>query len=412
MKRQWWLGLFALLLVAAGGGLYVQNGGKGEAVKTVRAAEADLIQYEQADGKVKAKEEHGYYAQTAGKLLRVDVKAGDPVTEGQLLAELDPADTALRLRQLQAQLEQVQADWNKISRGPKPEEVKVQEESVFQAQLKVNESTRAWNKARNDYDAGTVTNEELQQIENEMKLAQSALNIAQSKLSLLKQGPDAADAAGYEAKVKDIQAQQDMLNRELAHMRIAADAPGTVTELFVQENQLVDAGTKLLAVSDLSRLEIEAEVKETLISKVYVGQQAVIQGSALGSDTYLAHVVKIAPSAAPSPTSTDKKPVVTVTLALDKGSAKLLPGYNVDVNFETGRAANALQVPYSAVKQNADGTSYVWTVQEDRAVRTPVETGMKTETFIQVKQGLRAGSAVIAKPSDTLKDRQKVSVNP
>lgn len=101
----------------------------------------------------------------------------------------------------------------------------------------------------------------------------------------------------------------------------------------------------------------------------------------------------------------------TKCLALDKSSAKLLPGYNVDVHFAINRAVSTLQVPYSAVKQNEDGTSYVWIVEGSRAVRTQVEIGIKNEAFIEVTKGLEEDRLVIVKAPDSLKEGQKVFVN-
>jgi HlyD family secretion protein len=142
----------------------------------------------------------------------------------------------------------------------------------------------------------------------------------------------------------------------------------------VQEGQVVARGRELLTLSDPSQIEIVADVKETFVSQVFMNQEAVIKGTALGKEQFNAHVIKMAPIASASQSTQDTKPVRSVTLGLDKTSAKLVPGYNVDVNFVANRVNSALQVPNGAIKQNQDGTNYVWTVQGSKAVRTPVET--------------------------------------
>jgi RND family efflux transporter MFP subunit len=410
MRKLWWFILLAVLLIAASGGLYMQS--KGESVKAIRVSQADLMQYVQVTGKVKMKEERKFYAQTDGKLLHVYIKAGDTVKEKQVLAEIDPSDTQYKLRQLELQLEEIQADWNKMKEGPKPEELKILEENVHQGELKLATATRELNYTRNDYDGGNATTAELLAREDAMKMAQSSLVVAQNNLSLSQQGPSSSDAAKYNGKIKEIQLQQDQLKKDLLNMQIISNWSGTITDLPVQEGEIVARGREMLTLSDPSQIEIVADVKETFISQVFMNQEAVIKGSALGKEQFNAHVIKMAPTASASQSTQDTKPVRSVTLGLDKTSAKLVPGYNVDVNFVVSRVNSALQVPNGAIKQNQDGTNYVWTVQGSKAVRMPVETGIKNETAIEVKKGLEADSLVIVNVPDSLKDQQKITVVP
>ncbi|MDQ1911117.1 efflux RND transporter periplasmic adaptor subunit [Paenibacillus sp. GD4] len=411
MRKPAWYVLLAILVAGAGSAFYVQGQRSGTAVTAVTVKKEDIIQYEQASGRIKPIDENKLYAQAGGRLLQVFVKNGDTVKENQVLAQLDPADTELQLRQLEARLEQLRAEWSKAKEGPRPEEVKLREEEVKQAQIKQGESERVLDKARNDYDAGLIPSEQLRKAQNELLLAQSTIETAKQRLSLLSQGPTPADEAKYEAQVKELEVQREQLSRDRAHMQVIAGYNGTVTNVPVKEGQLVQRGMELFQLADLTRLEVSAEVKETLIANVALGQQALIKGAALSNGQYPVRVGRIAPAAGPSQTSTDKKPVVEVTLTMEQGVTGLLPGYNVDVYFEVKRSASALQVPRSAVKQTDDGTSYVWTVDDSRAVRRPVETGIKNEAFVEIRKGLEAGTRVIVKAPDSLKDGEKVKLD-
>lgn len=242
-----------------------------------------------------------------------------------MLAEIDPSDTRYKLQELELQLEQVQADWDKMAEGPKPEEVKLLEEGVHQAEIKSELAAREWNKTRNGYDAGTTLRAELQQKEDEMKLAQSNLKAAQYHLALLQKGPSPSDTAKFNAKVKEIELQRDKLQKDLSNMQIVSERSGTVTNVSVKEGQLVETGREMLTVSDVAQLEIVSDVKESLASQVFVNQEAVIKGNALGKDQVAAHVVKLAPVAGASQVNLDKTPVVAVTLALDKGLPSCCP---------------------------------------------------------------------------------------
>ncbi|MUG72939.1 HlyD family secretion protein [Paenibacillus validus] len=321
--RMVWAVLLAVLLISASGVLYMFS--KGEEVKVISVTQADLVQYVQATGKVKPKDERKFYAQTNGKLLHVYIKAGDKVREKQVLAEIDPSDTQFKLQQLELQLEQVQADWNKMQEGPKPEEVKLLEESIHQGEIKLAMITREWNKLRNDYDTGTALNTQLQQKEDEMKLAQSALNAAPNNLALIQQGPSLIDRTKYDAKVKEIQLQQEQLEKDLLNMQVVSNRSGTVIDLTVQEGQIVERGRELLTLADLSQIEIISDVKEAQISQIFMNQAAVIEGSALGEEQYKARVIKMAPIAKASQDNQGKKAVVAVTLSLDEAPLSCFP---------------------------------------------------------------------------------------
>jgi HlyD family secretion protein len=415
LRKQTWLITIAILITGTCAYLYILSQSSGVAVQAVRVELAEMIQYEQATGKVRPVQEQKVFAGASGKVLKVYVKAGDAVTENQILAELDPSDTELRLRQLEAQMEQLQADWSKSNEGPRPEERSLQQENVNQAGLKAAEAARGLDKARNDYDAGIITAEQLRQKENEVKLAQSVVESAKQQLALLEQGPSAADHTKYQAQLKELSAQQELLQKDLTGMKVVSGSGGTVMAVQIREGQLVERGMELLEVANLTRLEVLAEVKETLIPKVKLNQQALIKGSALGGETLHARVVSLAPNAKPSATSTDKKPIVEVTLAFDqdkagKASPVVLPGYQVDVHFEISKTGAALTIPRNAVQQLDDGSSYVWTVQEDRAIRQPIQLGLRNEVSAEVKQGLETGQTVIVKPPDSLTEQQKVKV--
>jgi HlyD family secretion protein len=408
MNKLWWLAGLAVLLLLAVGGFYLR--GQGELVSVVRVTQTELTQYIQATGKVKLKEERIHFAPSGGKLLRVHVKAGDVVEPNQLLAEMDPSHVEFQLEQLELQLEQVQADWNKLTEGAKPEELRILEEAVVQGELKLAAVTREWNKTKNDHDAGMAATIELQLKDEELRMAQSALVVASNNLALRKQGPSANDEAKFNARLKELQLQRDELVKDLQSMTIVASKGGTVMEVSAQEGQMVESGRKLLSIANPSEIEIESDVKDSLIAQVVVGQEAVISGPALGKQEYKARVIRMAPAASASIPGQEKKTARAVVLGIEGESDRLVPGYQVDVSFVTSRSPSTLSVPMGAVRKNEDGSSYVWTVQGSKAVRAPIEEGIRTETAVEVKKGLDANSLVIMRVPDTLRDQDKVEV--
>lgn len=379
-------------------------------VKVVPVIQDDLIQYIQATGQVKPKEEHTFFAQTTGKLLHLYVKSGDHVEENQIIAELDPSETEYKLQQLQLQATQIQADWSKMQEGPKLEKVKKLEELVHQHEINVDVKTKEWKRLQSEYEMGVVPKVVWQQKEDELKLAKSALEAAHFDLALVYEGPTSSDAAKYRAKLQELRLQQDQLNEDLLHMRIISKQNGTVTDLPVREGQWVTKGTQLMTVANLSELEIVSQVKESNMSHIYLNQEAIIDGSTLGKEQLPAQVIKIAPVAKASPSNQGKKAVIDVTLDLKGENTKLLPGLNVDVHYINHLAKEVLQVPIGAIKKKNDGTNFLWVVHDNKAIQVPIETGKKNEKYIEVTKGVKVDDLVIVNIPDSLRELQHVKV--
>ncbi|MGG1254023.1 efflux RND transporter periplasmic adaptor subunit [Brevibacillus agri] len=400
--------MILLILLGGGGGWYYLS--QAVEVRVVPVIQDDLVQTIQASGKVRPKEEHTLFAQASGRLLRLYVESGDMVKENQVIAELDTTDAESQLQQLQMQAVQIQADWEKMKEGPKPEEVKRLEELVRQQEINVDAKTKEWQRLQTEYEIGAIPKVVWEEKEDELRLAQSQLEAARHELELAYQGPTAADADKYRAKLEEIRLQQDQLREDLMHMQIISRKSGTVIDLPVKEGQWVTKGTELLTIADLSELKVVSQVKENLMGNIHMGQEAIVEGSSLGKEQLPARVIEIAPVAKPSASNPEKKAVVEVTLGLQEGNPKLLSGLNVDVHFVVNHAKQVLQVPIAAIKKKTDGTNYLWIVQENKATQVPVEVGIRNDKYIEVTKGVQVNDLVIVNSPDMLKEGQNVKV--
>ena len=145
-------------------------------------------------------------------------------------------------------------------------------------------------------------------------------------------------------------------------------------------------------MADLSQLQVTADVSETDVSSVKLGQSATLTLNAVPGSNYAAQVTAI------SPTSTVVSNVVeyAVTLSItDTVPASVRPGQSAAITIVTGQASNAIFVPSSAVT-TAGGRSFV-TVQsaDGKQTITPVTTGLVGTTDTQITSGLTVGQRVV-----------------
>jgi multidrug efflux pump subunit AcrA (membrane-fusion protein) len=171
---------------------------------------------------------------------------------------------------------------------------------------------------------------------------------------------------------------------------IVAPISGTITALNVVNGD--DVTSPAATIIDLNAFEASITVAEADISAVKVGQKAVITFDALTDLTLTGKVTSV------DYTGTNTSGVVSyaVEVTPDVPNEKVRGGMTVSVSIITDVATDVLAVPASAVKTATDGTSYVQVLGTDGLpTNVTVETGMTTDSYVQITSGLTEGQSII-----------------
>lgn len=175
----------------------------------------------------------------------------------------------------------------------------------------------------------------------------------------------------------------------------------------------VASGATLATVTDASVLSLTAEVDETDVLQVRPGTRADVSVDAVPAATYAATVRSVDP--APT-TGTAGSVSYTARLSLDGGSLDgaaappPLPGMSAVVSLKVAQAKKVARVPASAVVRGPrGGADGVWVVAAGRVRFRPVSVGLRGETLVEVRNGVRPGERVVVKGTDGLDDGQQVS---
>lgn len=183
---------------------------------------------------------------------------------------------------------------------------------------------------------------------------------------------------------------------------------GTTTSTTVSEGAPVDSGATLATVTDVSQLSLTVDVDETDVFLVREGQPAVVELDAVPDASYTAKV-----------SSVDLNPTETagggvsyrVRLALSRGTAadgspapKPRPGMSAVAELQVRVAADAVQVPTSAVVRSDDGRDAVWVDAAGVAQRRRIEVGARGAEMVQVTEGLAVGERVVVAGADTVRE--------
>jgi RND family efflux transporter MFP subunit len=196
-----------------------------------------------------------------------------------------------------------------------------------------------------------------------------------------------------QAAVRRAQAQRD-------YNQLVAPADGIVLRRDGEPGQFVAMGQALLTLACCAPLRISAEVDEEDISRVVVGQKALLRTDALPGRLFDGEVAEITPKGDPVSRSYRVRIRIADAPAVDAGPMRT--GMTMDVNLVVSRRENALLVPSRALKGNA-----VWVLVDGRVQRRDVKKGVAGAERSEILAGVAEGERVVLSPADTLRDGQR-----
>lgn len=420
------LGGFALLLIILKATGVIGKADKPQ-VATEKAQEREINETVSASGKIKPEVEVKISSEVSGEIIELPIKEGDVVKKGQLLCSVRPDI-------LKSGYDRAVASYNtqKASVGNAGQ-------MLAQSQATFANAESKYKRTKELFDQKVVTAAEFDQAKADYNSAKAALEAAKQNVIGSQFGLVQAQASVKEA------------HDNLAKTTIYSPVDGVVSKLSVEKGERVVgtaqmAGTEIMTISDLSKMDVNVDVNENDINRVAMSDSAKIQIDAFGNKVFTGLVYEIGSSANVVGTNADQVTNFTVKVRIDPASYKLLmadngagehspfrPGLNATVDIETNHT-KALSVPIVAVttreqkKDNAGapkkdddddkqkiGTvtkDYVFVYNNGKVKQVEVTTGIQDDTNIQIKSGLKAGDEVVAGPysaiSKTLSNNMEV----
>jgi multidrug efflux pump subunit AcrA (membrane-fusion protein) len=162
-----------------------------------------------------------------------------------------------------------------------------------------------------------------------------------------------------------------------------------------------DSKGAVVSMADMSTLEVEADVSESSLAKVHVGQPAEIVLDALPDVRFRGHISRIVP------TVDRAKATVMTKVRFDAIDPRVLPEMSAKVSFLSQEVTAEQQKPLVAVASDAivqrDGRNVVFVVRDGRAVEVPVTPGAKIGDTTAVAGDVKPGEKAVAHPSPALR---------
>jgi RND family efflux transporter MFP subunit len=381
-KRRFLVLIFIVFIVAGGGVLYRK--GLLTPAPVVQWATVQSTYPSQtftvlnASGYVVAQRKAAVASKITGRLISLSVEEGSRVRTGEVIARLENEDSV-------AALNRAQANVNLASSTLAHEEAELED-----AQL---------NDQRN------------QQLAAKGFVAQSTRDAAEARYKRAKAAVAAQEAAirASEAALEEAKVMVEYANIRAPFDGVVLTKNADIGDIVTPLGAAANAKASVVTMADMSSLQVEADVSESNISQVRVGQPCEIRLDAF-PDLRLQGVVHMV-----VPTADRTKASVLVKVAFKQMDSRILPEMSAKVAFLSREILAEEEKPLktipasSVVSQGED--SVVFVLNGDRVFEKAVRTGRRLDTMVEVLQGLGPEDRVVVHPGSGLRNGTRVKMS-
>ncbi len=379
MTRKKWFWIVGGLGVVIIAGAAMSRGDSGQSVQTVAVGREDLQSKVSANGKIQAVKKVEITANMMGQVTQLTVKEGDRVKAGQFLLEIDPVRAKAAVQGIEASVQAVLHD-------------------AEQSKVRLTQARSDFARAEANRKAGIISVAEFEQARTSLATAE-------------------ASTQGSQRRVEQSRAELAQSRDSLRKTTITSPIDGVVTARRIEQGETAvvgvqnQAGTVLLTISDMSKVEAEMEVDEASIPSVKLGQTAQVRIDAYPNQIFEGEVTEVGGS--PLLKTGNEATKFKVKVWIKNPPLTIKPGLSAQADVFTGRREKALAVPLQAVvmkeKKAEAGKAPkdeegVYVVEAGKAKFMPVTTGLLGELNVEVTEGLKGGETVITGPFRALRE--------
>ncbi len=382
IKRKRYFLLLVILAVSASGGILYGTGILKPAIKveitnvtTIYPSQAFTLM--NASGYVVAQRKSAVSSKITSWLVSLLVEEGSIVKEGEIIATLENKDVKASIDKAKANIE-------------------VASFELEHAKAELTEAELAFNRIKELLEDKVTSLSEYDVADARRKSAVAAVSAKNAALK-------ASKSALTEAEV----------NLEYTFLRAPFDAvvltkSADIGDIVTPVGAATNARASVVTIADMDSLQVEADVSESNIGQVKVGQPCEIHLDALPDKRFRGKVHIIVPTADRSKAS------VLVKVAFLDIDPSILPEMSAKVAFLKREVSEKDQKPVKAIPVSSTvkykGQDAVYIVVGNRVAKNNIETGRRLDSMIEILSGLDAGDRVVLSPLDQIKGGNKVKI--
>lgn len=330
-----------------------------------------------ASGYIVAQRKAAVASKVTGRLVSLMVEEGSKIRQGQIIARMENIDV-----------------------------------SAVRDQAAANRDTSRANleQAKADRDNAQREYERYKRLVANGYVSRSAYETVETRYQRAVEGVKALEAAvqAGDAALKTAEASLDYTLIRAPFDGVVLTKNADVGDIVTPIGAAANAKAAVVTIADMNSLQVEADVSETSITTIRVGQPCDIQLDALPNMRFRGEVHAVVPTVDRS-----KATVLVKVRFLDK-DPRMLPDMSAKVSFLSRRLSPEEMKPRLAASRSAlidrKGGTFAYLLEENRVRQTPVGIGATFGDMVEIVSGLKEGDRIVVTPPKRLKDGSRIKI--
>lgn len=333
-----------------------------QATPVVQAYPSQTLSVLNASGYVVAQRKAALSSKATGRLEWLGVAEGSIVKKGEVIARLESRDTRAQLEQAKAQVQVAQAE-------------------LLEADLAAKRSTQL--------------------------LAKNFISLASHDSAIARRDRAQASVAASQAAELVAKANLDQTEIRAPFDGVVLTKNANVGDNITPFSSAVDSKGAVVTIADMTTLEVEADVSESNLGRLVIGQPAEIGLDALPGERFSGAIIRMVP------TIDRSKATRLVKVKFDVIDPRVLPEMSAKVVFLERPLSETERKPIVAVSSQAvvvrDNKPVVYLIEGDRVREVAIQAGAPAQGDLVPVSGLTPGQRVVIRPGD-LRDGQRIKI--
>ena len=393
----------AIIAVAVGGFVFLKpKQQKATIVNTTPLTKGTIEQELTISGPVSGTDSVDVVSNLHSEVTDIQVKEGDRVEQGQLLAVIDDSDVRKELDMAQNTYDLAVSTYN--------EQQVLAENGYAKAVQERNAAQKDYDRLSVLFQAGSVSQQEWETAQNRLRDAER-----DTRAFTLQDGKPVANES-YALQIKNAEFELEKKKEQLKDTQVTAPISGTVVRVNAKVGRFADTiedDRPMFIIENLDVLEIKVSVSEYSIGQIEVGQEAIISADILNWETVKGEVTAISPTGEEKGGGSTER-VIPTTIRIIEDNTKLIAGITARAKIILEQSEDAWIVPISSVLETENG-NYVMTVENGAVKWISVERGVESDIQMEVipvdGESFTEGMGIITAPSPNLTEGMQVVEN-
>ncbi|MDE2249367.1 MAG: efflux RND transporter periplasmic adaptor subunit [Pseudomonadota bacterium] len=350
-----------------------------------------------AEGKVVAAVSPTLYAPSGGAVT-LQVRAGDTVKKGQVLAIIVSPELTNKLAREESNADAMQVDYLRAQIDARKQRSALQK-AFDNAKIDQQTAERDLARYQKAFSEGAVPSMDVDRAKDTLDKANITVAHARSDLGMDN------DSLNFDIQSKKLAHDRQLLlvadlKRQVDDLDVRSPVDGQVGQLFIAEKATVAKDAQLLSVIDLSALQVEMQVPESFARDLGIGMTGEISGN---GNTWKGIVSAISPEVVNGE--------VAARLRFDGATPKQLrQNQRLSVRVLLDRRENVLTVQRGSFVDESGGR-YAYVVRDGIASKTPIRVGASSIDKVEILEGLKQGDRIVISGTDNFKGAARVAIS-